>query len=131
MRHSLNNNEQSLIEEEFLKSWEWTEEFYASLGAYYEQIQKSMLRLIGEMRERGYSRKLRAGIQLFDFILSRARINGLRLGQATLRFTPKLDGSITIQYKGSDGSSTLNLVHGEFTSEFELLLERLVAHSID
>jgi hypothetical protein len=125
------DNDYSSIEEEFSKSWEHKERLYGYFGANHDTFKKKILFLIAEMRERGYDRKLRAGIQLFDFILSRARIHGLREGQASLRFAPQLDGNITIQYDGSDGSSTLNVAHDEFTPELEALLERLLAHPID
>jgi hypothetical protein len=128
----ISDNDQSAIEDEFSKSWELMEMFYGEhLSASRVELKKKMLFFIAEMRERGYDRSLRAGQQLLDFILSRSRLPGLRAGQASLRFSLQFDGSMTIQYKGSDGNSTLNLVDAEFTPELESLLKRLVAHPID
>ena len=126
------DNDQDVIQEEFLKSWEHLEMFYGVyFSSEYKTVKKKLLFFIDEMRQRGYDKNLRAGIQLFDFILSRARIHGLREGQASLRFAPHEDERITIQYDGSDGSSTLEVDQAEFTPELEALLQRLLAHPID
>ena len=127
----MDDNEQSQIEEEFLKSWDWAEVFYSDLGAYYELVQKSMLKLIAELRVRGYDRKLRAGQQMFTFIVSRVRKYGLQTGQARLSIYVSPKGVTTISYKGSDGLVELEFENAEFTPELESLLERLLAHPID
>jgi hypothetical protein len=126
-------NEQSLIEDEFSKSWDWMERFYEGMDAYpnTEWLKKDMLPLIAELRVQGYDRQLRAGQQLTTFVLSRSRKHGLRVEQPKLSITLKQDAGMTVSYRDSDGTSKTEIESNMLTLELETLLTRLMAHPID
>jgi hypothetical protein len=101
MGRLLDNNEQSIIEEEFLESWDFIERFVADLSAYPDyKSGKQMLELITRLRALGYDRKLRAGQSLTTLILSRSRKHG-SLEKAHLSFEYDPDG-MTIRYADPD-----------------------------
>jgi hypothetical protein len=130
MRCSLDNNEQSAIEEEFSKSWDGIEKFFVEVSTDFEWI-NPIFNLIAELRKRGYDQKFRAGQAMTAFVLSRSRKHGLHIGQASLGITLMPDGSMTLNYGGSDGEVKIETKRAEFTPELESLLERLAAHPID
>ncbi|MBZ0286911.1 MAG: hypothetical protein K8I30_04805 [Anaerolineae bacterium] len=126
----ISDNDQSAIEEIFLKSWDFIERFVADLSAYPEyKSGKQMGELIAELRSLGYDKKLRAGQSLTQVILSRSRKHG-NLGQANLSFEFDHEG-MTIRYYDPDMLAKIEVERVEFIPELELWLKRLVAHSID
>jgi hypothetical protein len=130
MGRLLDNNEQSIIEEEFLESWDFIERFVADLSAYPDyKSGKQMLELITRLRALGYDRKLRAGQSLTTVILSRSRKHG-NLGKAHLSFEYDLDG-MTIRYADPDMLAKIEINRVEFVPELELWLQRLLAYPID
>ncbi|MGR8935287.1 MAG: hypothetical protein ACU837_12980 [Gammaproteobacteria bacterium] len=71
------------IEGEFIKSWDWMEEFYKDSRYPFADEVKA---LMGAMRSRGYHKSLRAGQSLWSLILSRSRRHGMRKEQPCVQF---------------------------------------------
>ena len=72
------------IEGEFIISWDDIERFYKELKPEKED---EILKLIRQMRTKGFDRTLRAGQSLYTLILSRSRRHGLKENQNSVSFT--------------------------------------------
>ncbi|SRR5258706_15633959 len=124
------DNDQSAIEEIFLKSWDRLEESCKSQDSHAWPY-ANMLTLIAELRQRGYDRQLlsqRFG-QPGHFMLSPT---GLSHHDARLFiYLQKNSGMVLIYNNGADVEIQTEVEHSEFTPDLESLLERLLAHPID
>ena len=76
--------EGQFLEREFINSWEWPLQYFAMLFENWGKNDRA-LQFMSELRRR-YDRKLRAGISLEFFILSRSRVYGLREDQLRVAF---------------------------------------------
>ncbi len=122
------HNEAKAIEEEFLRSWERMEIFFAEDNMPW---MTQMLPLIRALRTRGYDRKLRAGQSMVTFIVSRSRENGLRDGQPSLAFDITAQRGISAHLRGEHVSRIMTVDRVEITPEIEELLIPLLAYPID
>lgn len=124
---------QNNIETEFAASWDRTQHFFANMvtssGWGY---QEPLLRLIEELRQRGYDRKFRAGRSLVTFILSRSRVHGLRDDQPSLAFDVEPQEGLAIWQQAPYHAPTeIRFDKVELNSEIENLLSWLLAYPID
>jgi hypothetical protein len=83
--------------EEFQSSWKRAEEFYAHWSRLprHEWLEP-MIGLVGELRSRGYDRRLRHGHSLYILKLSRSIEHGLRDDQPYLSIVPLENGGLEI-----------------------------------
>jgi len=114
------------IEGEFVMSWNSIEHFYTKLNF---RPKEQILKLIAEMRQRGYDKTLRAGQSMFTLVLSRSRRIGLRQNQPCLRFSFKEDG-IEICARSERDENYL-IPHIMLSPQVESLLQSLVGTEID
>ena len=132
------DNDQSVIEVEFSKSWDGREEFYKYLieeelppGSFVEPL----LKMFVELRKQGYDRHLRLSVNALAIVLSPThKPFGHPLpGQPALTIVSEGNGGDDMKawYVGADGKAELKLDRPEFTPELEKLLQRLLAHAID
>lgn len=69
-------------EDGFMRSWDLVEGAYVSLAAERDgESFKPVAELVREMRRRGYDRLFRAGMAMYNLILSRSAEHGLRRDQ--------------------------------------------------
>ena len=124
------DSEQNAIEADFLKSWDWVEEYFKRLVSRWQALEP-IQGLINELRQKGYDRKFRVGQSMYIFVLSRRREHGFPLGQS-LRFELKAEGGMRIRY-GEVGNSVteFEVERVEITPEIEALLTQLLAQPID
>jgi hypothetical protein len=83
--------------DEFQSSWKRAEEFYAHWSRLprHEWLEP-MIGLVGELRSRGYDRRLRHGHSLYILTLSRSIEHGLRDDQPYLSIVPLENGGLEI-----------------------------------
>jgi hypothetical protein len=115
------------LEGEFVVSWDGIEGFYAK----EPRVERSgpLLKLIAEMRVRGFEKSFRAGTSMTILIFSRSKDHGLRAEQAHICLSGSeygVDVEINI-----DGRHRMFLANGEFTPEIEQWFRRLEMHPVD
>jgi hypothetical protein len=127
------DNDQAAIETDFIESWDLMQSVYEQHRDYGSTSfnPQARLSLISELRKRGYDRHFLAGSQLFNFILSRSRLEGLRQEQARVYFNIDQQGRMTAEYQHRDTKILLEFDRVEVTNELEQLLARLREHPID
>lgn len=126
-----------VIADSFSKSWDEFEKTYnwcLDIGIfgkenYYEEI----IKMISQMRQKGFDRTLRAGQSMFRLMLSRSLYHGLREDQAFLIFDFS-NGSISI-FSSRDANSNpgiiLNNPKIELTPQIEKLLKEFETEAIN
>ena len=122
------------IEQEFLKSWDSTENFFIDHSPYKDKDSaESMLWLIEELRKRGYDKKLRAGVALNSLKMSRSKKHKLRTNQPFLAIHVLPDGRLEYTFKGRTDGRIFSLRTGklEISQEVNDLLTELAASEID
>jgi hypothetical protein len=130
------SEDEKALEEEFLASWDQIEKCYEFIRSEahprYEAYGRAMLGLIGELRQQGYDRQLRAGQTLFMFIVSRSRKHGLRSDQSRIEILEAVGGGMRLIYD-ERLNEKIELIAEKFalTAEFKELLQRLLTHPID
>jgi hypothetical protein len=72
------------VEGEFIESWNSIQEHY---DHFQQSIVPEVLKLLAEMRSRGFDRTLRAGTSLYSVILSRSRRHGMDDAQPYVCFS--------------------------------------------
>ena len=102
----------------------------ATLYSGFEYM-KYMLILIRLLRERGFSRQLRAGQSGFTLMLSRSYEHGLRPEQPFLTFTVFKQGSMIVTFEAQNIFVRFFVAHVELTPEIENLLIPLLVYPID
>ncbi|MCA9072239.1 MAG: hypothetical protein KDA84_25105 [Planctomycetaceae bacterium] len=117
------------IEGEFVKSWDYMEQFYDELNYPYTGGVRSF---IAAMRLKGYDKTLRAGQSLSSLILSRSRRHGMRLDQPRVIFQFGDEGMVVY----SSLQNQTNLVRSAYRSiklspAIETLLNQLQSTPID
>ena len=115
------------LEREFLASWGGVEAYYSQESRAKRSA--SLLKLVAEMRSRGFDKSFRAGQQMTNLIVSRAKENGLRPEQPNINFSGSelgVDVEINI-----DGRHRVFLPEGEFTPEIEQWFRRLEMQPVD
>lgn len=92
------------LEAAFVDSWDRMERFYAEWAT--SPWAAPLLDLIGELRDAGYDRTLRAGQSMTTFIVSRSRAHGMQRDQPSVSLSPRDDRLIVvpswIQYRKRD-----------------------------
>jgi len=114
------------IEGEFIKSWDSLERFYDGM---HFPFAPQVLRLIRQMRQKGYDKSLRAGQSLWSLIVSRSRRHGMREDQPMIAFSFRNDGMEV--YTRIDEGTKVSCPEIECTAEIDALLKRLEAKDID
>lgn len=116
------------IEGEFILSWDYTEQFYRE-KTRLPQIEE-ILKMIKDMRSRGYDKTLRAGQSMYTFILSKSRRNGLKGNQSSLAFDFQNNAmNISCYHAGNKENITLPRI--EYTPQIDVLMKQLEAEKID
>jgi hypothetical protein len=125
--------DQHNIEIEFAASWDRTQHFFTDIvSSSGWEYQEPLLRLIEELRQRGYDRKLRAGRSLVTFILSRSRVHGLRDDQPSLAFDLAPHEGLAIwQQAPYHAPIEIKFDKVELNSEIENILSWSLAYPID
>jgi hypothetical protein len=72
------------LEREFIQSWDQVQRFYKT--DYDSRLKFIVLLFIAALRRAGYDRKLRAGLSMYNLVLSRSRCCGLRRDQPCIGF---------------------------------------------
>lgn len=121
-----------VVEAEFLKSWDRIENFYNRIPFVNLNI-SDILKLITELRRKGFDKTLRAGQSLSALVLSRSLHHGLREDQPRLTFVFENDhleiySSNSAQLVNSQKISFLGI---ELTPQIEELLRRLEIEDIN
>lgn len=117
------------IEGEFIKSWDWLEEFYDDTRCPLADDIKAFMRA---MRSKGYDRIFRAGQSLWSLILSRSRRHGMRPEQPCIQFWFRDDGMDVFNYiEDRRRGSRIAYSRIEFTPEIDALLVELQSVPID
>ena len=122
-----NGNNMDELEREFLASWGGVEAYYSQESRAKRSA--SLLKLVAEMRSRGFDKSFRAGQQMTNFIVSRAKENGLRPEQPNINFSVSESG-VDVEIN-IDGRHRVFLPEGEFTPEIEQWLRRLEMQPVD
>ena len=78
------------VEGEFILSWDFVERFYREAANLPQS--SAILKMIAEMRGRGYDHTLRAGQSMYTFIVARSRRQGLKANQPLIAFEFRKDG---------------------------------------
>ena len=124
------NEEQAVIEKDFIQSWDSIEQFYVQLSQSWKWL-NPIHNLIAELRAKGYDKHLRAGQAMDWFILSRSRKHGLREEQPRLVINIDSEVGFTAHYNEPDTNIELAFERVELTPSLEELIERLAKHPID
>lgn len=126
-----------VVADNFSKSWDVFKEacdMYLGLGPFEQQNHyEDIIKMISQMRQKGFDRTLRAGQSLFRLMLSRSLNHGLREDQPHL-IIDFSGGSISIissKNANSDPSITLNNPKIELTPQIEKLLKELETEEIN
>jgi len=113
------------IEGEFILSWDHIEEFYRRLSNFAQK--SDVLKLITQLREKGYDKTLRAGQSMHTFIVSRARRHGYMTKFISFDFHKNaMDVSTKL-----DVEENLSFPNIELTSQVEELIKQLEAQEMD
>jgi len=115
------------IEGEFILSWDWIEQMYK--GVLKTDKTPEILKLIGQMRERGYDKTLRAGQSMYTFIVSRSRRLGLKRDQPAIGFDFR-DDAMDLYIKIND-KEKLSCPKIEYTQQIDVLMKLLETKEID
>lgn len=117
------------VEGEFIKSWDWIDEFYDDARFPLADEVRAFLRA---MRSRGCHKTLRAGQSLWSLVLSRSRRHGMRGEQPSIQFWFH-NGGMDVVNRIDDPQNGTRSVHTkiECTPEIEALLSRLEAAPVD
>lgn len=121
------------VEQDFLRSWDLVEQDFIGCLSYTRfRDLKPMVALIADLRARHYDRHLRAGRQLFVFVLSRSHTHGLRGGQAKLSIWLRQGGGMNVEYY-EPGKAKIKMEFDwlELNPELENLLLNLLNQPID
>lgn len=73
-----------VVEADFIRSWEYVEQFYKEFSNLYNLDIVNISKLITQMRHKGYDKTLRSGNSLSALVLSRSLHHGLRDDQPFL-----------------------------------------------
>jgi len=114
------------LEGEFVASWDSAEEQY---GHFHPRAlnKKAVARFIGELRNAGFDRTLRAGMSMSTLILSRSRFHGLRENQPWVSFYFENDSVIFQTLNGENET-----IDGfKMTPLIESTLRMLNQHPVD
>jgi hypothetical protein len=114
------------VEGEFILSWNDIEKFYREINL---DKKSDILRLITQMREKGFDRTLRAGQSLYTFIVSRSRRHGLRANQGSVSFSFNFIKS-AMEIRTPKGEK-IEFDRIEYNDTIENLLRRIERESID
>jgi hypothetical protein len=115
------------LEGEFVVSWDGIEGFYAKEPM--AERSGPLLKLIAEMRVRGFEKSFRAGTSMTTLIFSRSKDHGLRSEQPYICLSGSERGVDLEIYM--DGKHRMFLPEGEFTPEVEQWFRRLEMQPID
>ena len=114
------------VEGEFILSWDYVEEFYNRRLSFIPNPD-DILRMISQLREKGYDKTLRAGHSMPTLILSRARRHGFMTQYITFDFLTKgMKVTATL-----DTDQKLSLPNIELTQQVEELLQQLEAKDLE
>lgn len=114
------------IEGEFIISWDNIENFYREIDL---DKKPEILRLIKQMREKGFDRTLRAGQSLYTLILSRSHRHGLRENQDSISFSFNYIAS-AMEVRTKKGEK-ITFDRIEYNDTIENLLKTMEVESID
>ena len=118
------------VEGEFILSWDSLERFYRETYRimHWPVQTPNILKLIAHIRENGFDKTLRSGLQLSKLILSRSRRYGLRDEQPFVAFEFSDDHQMSVYWMNT---LQLLLPKIEYTSHIDDLLKKLEAQAID
>jgi hypothetical protein len=126
-----------VIADNFSQSWDVFKEacdLYLGIELFgQENYYEDIIKMISQMRQKGFDRTLRAGQSMFRLILSRSLYHGLRKDQAHL-IIDFSKGSISIfssRDANSDPSIIFNNPKIELTPQIEKLLKELETEEIN
>lgn len=104
------------MKNEFIKSWAQTEEYFKNQVLYedfsgleYPNNSRLILRLIEELRDKGYDIFLRAGFQMSGLVLSRSKKHGLEFGQPWVRIFYDSNDIMNIEHENIIDNQRTNL----------------------
>jgi hypothetical protein len=119
-------------ESEFLVSWDEIERFYDNLLSHegWEWV-KPIRSFISDLRKQGYDKKFRAGQSVWIFILSRSIEHGLREGQHSLSIQPQRTGSMILEYRAPERTTSVEVSQIVFCAELKQKLDLLEKQSIN
>lgn len=106
-------------------SWNSIERFYSEVHSFNQRPE--VLRLIAQMRKRGFDKTLRAGQSMYTFIVSRARHHGWLKSYIAFDF---FENKMDIQVKFTD-ERKFSLPKIEFSEQTNDLLKELEALSVE
>ncbi len=116
------------LEAALVASWDSMVEFYADWVS--SRWAGPLLELIGELRDAGYDRQLRAGQSMTTFVVSRSRVHGMQQDQASVALSPRDEHVIVIpswrQYRKRDALA----IGYECDPRLIEILDELVAYPI-
>ncbi len=125
---------ETVIQNEFSNSWDKLIDYFINGNlSFYEKnvnILNSTIRLINELRKRGYDTKLRAGVTVHAFILSRARENDLRFDQECIYIEPLNTGRLQFSYI-EKGENYAELNEDKIIKKNDILLCEELENSIE
>ena len=92
------SNFSKVIEADFIRSWDWVEQFYKEISRFQNSKEEILeeLRFISQLRAKGYDRIFRAETSSLGLVLSRSMRHGLRMDQPLLIFEFSDDRKINI-----------------------------------
>lgn len=114
------------IEGEFVLSWDTIEDFYSELEL---DKKNEILKLIKQIRAKGFEKTLRAGQSLYTLVLSRSRRHGLRANQDNISFSFNFNESVMEVRTRKGQKITFDKI--EYNDTIENLLKTIELESID
>lgn len=114
----------------FEKSWDVIEAFY-ELEAVKRQWLRPLLVLVGELRQAGFDRQLRAGQSLNSLGLSRSLRDGLRPEQSHLFLNPHADGTLVVEGTVAGSAMLLGPLEARLSPSLRAAIEALARVEID
>lgn len=134
---SMENPEKKSIAKQFADTWKSMYISYGGSPETYPNIHipanPAMLDLIRYLRGKGYPNHLRVGRQLFTFILSRARYNGLVYRQPHIRITHSEaeDCCFKVKFITPENEENFNVDDCENYREILRVVKQLLEYPID
>ena len=114
------------VEGEFVESWNRMERVYEESRFLPREV---VLPFIGELRQAGYDRRLRAGEAIWSLIVSRSRRPKLRPEQPLVSF--QFHGETMEVFSSSDGEERIPELPIAKSETVDRVLEKLAAQPVD
>ncbi len=119
-----------VIEEQFILSWDEIEQFYKKFMIVNIPHRDDILKMITQIRQKGFDRTLRAWTSHTDLWLFRSRHPDRMISQSVLVFRFLPDGLEVLTNYGSETKLSISFPRVEYTPQIEGLLKELEAQDI-